>query len=271
MEQESLFDPLTPTQATIRLDEIEPWSNDGAKSPIKGSIQALGMVDPVTVQTLPAGQQYTYKVRAGKRRLTTCRELGIESVLAVVLPAEMGDIEGALVPLVENILRRENPLHEAREIRSVYEACQAAGMPQEDIRPYLTGLGFPAAVLDARLKLLTLTPDIQHAVETGKVKPSVAAKIANRSQSEQERISERLAEKGKLTAQDVSAVRQVTVQTSLETLPDALFELPEDDPEARARQMLETLMAEGLSKQQLLELVKALPEHDVSFMGAQAA
>lgn len=139
MEQESLFEPLNPTQATIRLDEIEPWSNDGARSPIKGSISALGMVDPVTVQALYAGQRYKYRVRAGKRRLSTCRDLGIERVPAVVLPAEIGEIEGALIPLAENILRRENPLHEAREIQHFYDACRASGMPQGEIRPYLTG------------------------------------------------------------------------------------------------------------------------------------
>ena len=271
MEQKRLFEPLQPTQATIRLDEIELWSNDGARSPLRGSITALGMVDPVTVQALSAGQPYKYRVRAGKRRLTTCRDLSIESVPAVVLPAEMGDIEASLVPLAENILRRENPLHEAKEIRSVFEACRTAGMPHADIKPYLTGMGFPAAVIDARLKLLTLPPDIQHAVAAGKVKPSVAAKIANRSLHEQQQISEVLADKGKLTAQDVSAVRRATVQMRLERLPDALFELPDNHPACRARKMLEALVAEGFSKPQLLALVQNLPEPDLSFIGAKAA
>ena len=58
MKQQSLFEPLEPTQKTIRLDEIAPWSNDGAKSPIKASIQLLGMIDPVTVQELPPGNRH---------------------------------------------------------------------------------------------------------------------------------------------------------------------------------------------------------------------
>lgn len=80
-----------------------------------------------------------------------------------------------------------------------------------------------------------------------------------------------LAEKGKLSAADVSAVRQVTVQSSLETLPDALFDVLQDDPMARARRTLEALIAEGLSKHQLLKLVQALPELGVAGLGAQAA
>lgn len=271
VEQESLFEPLQPTQETIRIDEVAPWSNDGARSPIKGSIKALGMLDPVTVQALPASQQYRYRVRAGKRRLTSCRDLGLETVPAVVLPAEMGEIEAALVPLAENILRRENPLHEAREIRSFFDACRASGMPEDDIRPYLTGLGFPATVIDQRLKLLELPPEIQQGIADGKVKPSVAAKVANRSKADQHVYVQQLQNAGKLTGKDVVALRKVQVQNSLESLSDALFEPPDEDPTDRAKRTLERFLAEGVSKATLLTLVQHLPEVDTSFMGAQAA
>lgn len=271
MEQESLFEPLEPTLQIIRLDEIQPWTNDGARSPIRASIQQLGMIDPVTVQELLAGSQYRYKVRAGKRRLTNCRDLGLETVPAVVLPAEMGEVEAALIPLAENILRRENPLHEAREIRSFFDACRASGMPEDDIRPYLTGLGFPAAVIDQRLKLLELPPEIQQGLVEGKVKPSVAAKVANRSPQDQQVYVRKLSEAGKLTAKDVTNLRKMQVQQTLETLPDALFTLPAKDPTERVKRTLEAFIAEGVSKDTLLTLVQALPEVDTSFMGAQAA
>lgn len=271
MEQEPLFEPLAPTQETIRIDDIAPWTNDGARSPIKGSIKALGMLDPVTVQALPEGQQYRYKVRAGKRRLTSCRDLGIETVPAMVLPAEIGEIEAALIPLAENILRRENPLHEAREIRSFFDACRASGMPEDDIRPYLTGLGFPASIIDQRLKLLALPPEIQQGIVEGTVKPGVATKIANRSKADQQVYVEQLQIAGKLTGKDVTELRKVQVRQTLETLPDSMFELPEEDPTVRAGRTLERFMAEGMSKATLLKLVEALPEVDVSFLGAQSA
>lgn len=69
MEQESLFEPIEPVQKTIHLDEIAPWSTKGARSPVEATIGALCMINPVTVQELPSGQQYRYKVLAGKRRL----------------------------------------------------------------------------------------------------------------------------------------------------------------------------------------------------------
>lgn len=271
MEQESLFEPLEPTQQTIRLEEIAPWTNDGARSPIKASISALGMLDPVTVQALPEGQQYRYRVRAGKRRLTSCRDLGLESVLAVVLPEEMGEVEAALVPLAENILRRDNPLHEAREIQRFFDACKASGMPEGEIRPYLTGLGFPASVIDQRLKLLTLPPEIQQGITEGKIKPSVAARVANRSREDQQLYVQQLQIAGKLTGKDVTTLRKVQVQDKLERLPDTLFEQLEEDPIMRAKRTLEAFMAEGMSKIELLTLVEALPEVDTSFMGPKAA
>lgn len=271
MEQESLFEPLQPTQETIRIDEVAPWSNDGARSPIRGSIRALGMLDPVTVQALPDGQQYKYRVRAGKRRLTSCRDLGLETVPAVLLPAEIGEIEAALVPLAENILRRENPLHEAREIQAVFDACRASGMPEDDIRPYLTGLGFPASVIDQRLKLLSLPPEIQQGIADGKVKPSVAAKVANRSKEDQAVYVQQLEDTGKLTGKDVTTLRKVQVQNSLAALSDSLFDLPAYDPSDRIRRTLEAFLAEGVSKSTLLTLVQALPEAESEFIEAQAA
>lgn len=271
MEQESLFEPIQPTQQTIRLDEIQPWSNDGARSPIKASISALGMLDPVTVQELPPGQQYRYRVRAGKRRLSSCRDLGLESVPAVVLPVGMGEIEAALVPLAENILRRENPLHEAREIQRFFASCRNSGMPEGEIRPYLTSLGFSASVIDQRLKLLTLPPEIQQGITEGKVKPSVAAKVANRSPEDQQAYVEQLRKAGRLTAKDVTELRKVQVQETLENLPEALFAPAEEDPAIRVGHALEAFVAEGVSKATLLRLVQELPEPEASFLGVQAA
>jgi ParB/RepB/Spo0J family partition protein len=267
MEQKRLFEPLQLTQKTVRLDEIGPWTNDGASSPILASISALGMLDPVTVQALPPGQAYRYKVRAGKRRLTSCLDLGLETVPAVVLPVDIGEVEAALVPLAENILRRENPLHEAREIRGFFDACRTSGMPEAEIRPYLTGLGVPAAVIDSRLKLLTLPPEIQQGITEGKVKPSVATKVANRSKEDQQAYVQRLQDAGKLTGKDVTDLRKVQVQSTLENLPDALFELTEDDPAMRVRRALEAFVAEGVSQETLRVLVEELAEPEATFLG----
>lgn len=184
------------------------------------------MLDPVTVEALLPGQAHKYRVRAGKRRLTACRDLGLESVPAVILPAEMDEIAAALVPLAENILRRENPLHEAREIERFFVSCRDSGMPEADIKPYLTGLGFPAALIDQRLRLLGLPPEIQQAVGEGSVKPTVGGKIANRNKEEQREIIELLGVKGKLTTRDVSDVRRVQVEGTLAALPDTPFDLP---------------------------------------------
>lgn len=182
----------------------------------------------------------------------------------------MGEIEGALVPLVENILRRDNPLHEAREIQSFFDSCRAAGMPEGEIRPYLTGLGFPASVIDQRLKLLSLPPEIQRGINEGTVKPTVAGKIANRSKQDQQVYVQHLTETGRLTGKDVINLRKVQVQTTLEGLPDALFDVPEEDPAVRIRRALETFLAEGVSKAMLRVLVEELPEAGI-FLGTQAA
>lgn len=271
VEQEPLFQPLEPVQRTVRLDEVAPWSTKGARSPVEATISAFSMINPVTLQELPPGQQYRYKVLAGKRRLTATQKLGRESVRAVVFPAETGAIEGALVPLIENVLRRDNPLDEAHKIREFADAAIAAGLPQKDVKPYLTGLGFPASVIDQRLKLLELPPEIQQGIAQGKVKPSVAAKIANRSKVDQQVYVEQLQIAGKLSGKDVTNLRKVQVQQTLESLPDALFALSEDDSTFRAKWTLEALLAEGFSKSALLHMIHELPEADTAFQEAQAA
>lgn len=138
-------------------------------------------------------------------------------------------------------------------------------MRRDEVKPYLTSLGFPASVIDQRLKLLTLPPQIQQGIVEGKVKPGVAAKIANRSSHDQQAYVERLQNAGKLTGKDVTELRKVQVQSTLAKLPDALFELPEEGPSLRVRRALEAFVAEGVSKETLRSLVEALPEAEVVF------
>lgn len=89
---------------------------------LAASIKALGVVQPVVVRPLsetggagapaaPGGARY--ELIAGERRLRAAREAGLETVPAVVRPAD--DRDTLLLGLVENVARENlTPVEEAR-------------------------------------------------------------------------------------------------------------------------------------------------------------
>ncbi len=90
----------------------------------------------------------------------------------------------------------------------------------------------------------------------------MAAKIANLPRAQQEQLVTELQEKGKLTGHDVKGVRRVRQEAVLDELPESLF-APLDDPKARARDVLNGFIAEGVTPDELIVLV-----HEVAGAGS---
>lgn len=262
-EPTPLFEQPESTLETVPLADIKPWSASGARSANDKSIDALGLRGVITLQQLPPGSQYRFKIIDGSRRLNKARKQGLEHVRAEVLPEETDRVEAAALRLATNLGRSPNPMQEAEALQELVDACLAEGIPQVEVPGYISRtLGFSTKVIMQRLGLLLLPSALRQGIEDGKVAAGVAGKIANLPRAQQEQLVEKLHEEGKLTGHAVKEVRKAKQEAVLAELPEGLF-TPLDDPRERARVVLSDFMAEGLSTDELADLVRELAERTV--------
>jgi hypothetical protein len=258
-----LFERPESTLELVALADIQPWSASGARSTTGKSIAALGLRGVVTLQQLPPGSQYLYKVIDGSRRLNKARDQELEHVQAEVLPVETDRAEAAALRLTMNLGRSPNPMQEAEALKELSDACLAKGIPEVEVPGYIARtLGINQAVIRQRLGLLLLPPALRQGVEAGKVAAGVAAKIANLPRAQQAQLVEKLRAEGRLTGHVVKDFRRVKQEAVLAELPESLF-APLDDPKARARDVLKSFIAEGVTPDELIALV-----HEVTGTGS---
>ncbi len=109
----SRIDP-SPYQTRRDVREIEE---------LAASITAHGIICPVTVRWMPG---WRYELVAGHRRLAAARQVGLESVPAIIL-RDCSDREAAELCVVENMQRCDlTPLEEAHGIQALLDTGHTA-------------------------------------------------------------------------------------------------------------------------------------------------
>jgi ParB family chromosome partitioning protein len=155
----------TPGPAEIPIDRIErnPYQprtafEDEALGELAASIAAHGVLQPVLVTETLDG----YRLVAGERRLRAAQLAGLERIPAVVRQAtEQDQLELALV---ENLQRADLNAMEAarayRQLRDLFgQTNEAIAISVGKARPTITNT----------LRLLDLEPEVQDAIEAGRV------------------------------------------------------------------------------------------------------
>lgn len=131
------------------------------------SIKVYGLIEPVVVEE----DGENYKLIAGLRRYLACRELGFETIPAVVRRVDSGDSE--ILTLEENITREDiNAIEEARYFQKILQKYnwtveQLAGKLHRSVD-----------YVYERLALLKAPEPIQKAVEMRALSFSSAKEIA---------------------------------------------------------------------------------------------
>ena len=182
----------------ITPDPHQPRQNLGDLEGLKELIRKHGILQPLVVS--PNGL-VGYRLIAGERRYRAARDLGLETV-----PALVRTIEEHLrleVQLVENLLRKDlDPLEEARSYRRLMDEYS---LTQEAVGQRI---GKSVASINEILRLLDLSPTIQDEFRTSetdaknvskRVSKSVLLEIAKQpTEEEQEKLWEE-ARQGNLT------------------------------------------------------------------------
>lgn len=146
---------------TLKLDEIlpnphEPRSDKGNLSELITSIKENGIIEPVVVRKTTEG----YQVICGGRRLSACKEAGIEEVPVVLRDAD--DREMLELAIVENLQRKDlNPIEEA----GAYERLnQEFGLSHKKIADRV---GKDRVTITNRIRLLSLPDEVKKHLISG--------------------------------------------------------------------------------------------------------
>jgi ParB family chromosome partitioning protein len=132
------------------------------------SVAQHGVLQPILVTESPGGG---YQLIAGERRMRAAELAGHTTVPAVIRTAD--EQAHLALALVENLQRSDlNAMDEARAFRQL---MQEFGLTQEDVA---RRVGRSRAAVANTLRLLQVSPDVQEAVEDGRITEGHARALA---------------------------------------------------------------------------------------------
>lgn len=171
---------IVPNRAQPRLE-----FDREALDELVASIREVGVLQPVVVRPLP-GQPDKYELIMGERRLRATKELGLDSIPAVV--KETADEDMLRDALLENLHRSQlNPLEEA----SAYQQLLADfGITQEELA---SRIGRSRPQITNTIRLLKLPAPVQSRVAAGVLSAGHARAILSVGDDEEAMV--RLADK----------------------------------------------------------------------------
>lgn len=133
--------------------------NPEALEDLAASIRAQGVVQPIVVRLLAAGN---YEIVAGERRWRAAQLAGLEAVPAVV--RKIPDEAAIAIALIENIQRENlNPVEEANAFTRLIDEFH---MTHQQVAE---AVGRSRAAVTNLLRLLTLNSDVRELLENGKM------------------------------------------------------------------------------------------------------
>jgi len=138
--------------SSIKPNALQPRKkfNNEKLEELKNSIREKGIIQPVVVRTAEDG----YELIAGERRFRAVKELGYESIPAIV--KNVSDADSLELSLIENIQREElNPVEEAN---AYMELVEKFNFSQEEIAK---AVGKDKSTISNTVRLLSLPELIQ--------------------------------------------------------------------------------------------------------------
>ena len=182
--------------ASIETDPDQPRKDVGDLTELKASITRHGILQPV-ILSIVAHEQY--RLIAGERRFTAARELGLETVPAIIRTIE--EHHRLEVQLVENIHRKElNPLEEAGAYQRLIDEFKLSQ------RQLAQRLGKSPAAINQTIRILSLPSQILESVQTSeRLNRSVLLEIAKLASEDEQLAYWNAALNGGITVKEARA------------------------------------------------------------------
>jgi ParB/RepB/Spo0J family partition protein len=164
----------------IRVNPLNPRRNAEADDALVASVRQLGIIEPLVLRMVVDGDEDSFELLAGHRRLDAAIKAGFNRVPAVIRQV---DDAGALeVMLVENLARQDlQPLEEAEGIRQL----TGLGRTQRQVAELL---GVSQSHVSKRLALLKLPEAARKAVDSGGMHIELALELTKLPEKEQAKL-----------------------------------------------------------------------------------
>jgi ParB family chromosome partitioning protein len=174
--------------ASLKPGKYQPRTrmDEASLSQLADSIRARGVIQPIVVRAVGAGQ---YEILAGERRWRAARLAGLERVPAVV--REVPDEAALGIGLIENIQREDlNPIEEANGLKRLIEEFK---LTHDEVAQ---AIGRSRAGVTNLLRLLELAASVQAMVQEGRIDMGHARALLALGKSKQVELAERIAQQG---------------------------------------------------------------------------
>lgn len=216
------------------LDGID--GGDPVTRPFVENIRLVGILQPIRVRPTEDGR---FNIIAGKRRSQAVRELGWETIPAVVeKDATANDfVQG----LAENNARSNNAIEEHRMVMALIDGWKekngdAGANDRKAVAAIAQVTGMTTAQVKNARDLGRLLPELMTATEEGAMSPWSALRASRMPEAVQRRLVDVLNENGKVTVDDVQNERRAKqlagvgdASASAADSDQDMFGNPEDD------------------------------------------
>ncbi|MGE4240108.1 ParB/RepB/Spo0J family partition protein [Ramlibacter sp.] len=202
--------------ASLLLDDMVPGQyqprtrmDEGALYELAESIKAQGIMQPILVRRLGAGEQAgKYEIIAGERRFRAARLAGLDSV--PVLVRDVPDEAAAAMALIENIQREDlNPLEEAQGLQRLVKDF---GLTHEQAAQ---AVGRSRSAASNLLRLLNLADPVQTMLMAGDLDMGHARALLALERAAQITAANQIAQKKLSVREAESLVKKIGAEFSL--------------------------------------------------------
>ena len=193
---------MQETIKNINIDLLIPFENhpfkkrDGHENEeLKESVKENGLLQPIIVRSFSAG---TYEIISGHRRVEACKELGIQTVPAIVRDMTKDE---AIIAMVDSNLQREHllPSEKAFAYKMKLEAlkhqgktsCQIGAKSRTDEQIAET-VNDSARQVQRYIRLTYLVPELLKLVDEERIAFTPAIELSYLPENEQRMLAEEI-------------------------------------------------------------------------------
>ena len=240
------FKPELPIkEIEVAEENVRQTERESGLEDLKASIQRFGLIHPVIV--IQKGE-HQYSLIVGQRRLLAFRELGRETIPALVIePIESTAQE--IVSFGENIHRRELPYDDTIRVCDMLFR-QFSGDSLTKVRKVAEVLSISPSTVSKYLSYRLVPDEVQHLVEAKKLPPKVAYRITTAYFPNTEKI--------------VEIAKSATKMTKPEW--DKTVELAKKKPDASVQE----IVAEARKPSRRIDVVISMEPETVHLLENQA-
>jgi ParB/RepB/Spo0J family partition protein len=204
--------PPTAAVPDIPLDQIhlaeQPREgfDEARMAELVASLKNVGQLAPVRVRARPAGG---FDLVFGERRYRAAKRLGWTTIRAEVAAGDPSPAEVLQERLAENLFRDNfKPVERARGFRQLME------LKGWTAKQLASSLALSEATVSQALRLLDLHPDLQAAIDAGRVTAAAGYDLSKRTEGEQQEAA-RHASKGSSARAGTKAAKRPPLTLSL--------------------------------------------------------